>query len=631
MTVAANLDAGVEAIAGGRSGLGIGAGRGGATALLLGEGQNAGLASGTRSAGPLGEAGFRTSWQAMLRALGESAQASDETGAETGEAGSAGEANGKALPSTVNAGDPSRSSGPASLGSGPLVAASALSQLRAQDVVADRKDVATLHAGYAKDGDAVPSGARSSAVSDGAHKASAAGGERRTSAAGQTSATATTTAADGVQADPANALAAGQIVNQIAAAAQRADVLAGSQLQSSNHAPRSGWNRRTEASAVNGPVKALGDSVHGSTLPVKSAETFVAPRSQSPAPAHAPAAMGQGGLNDREAGMASVATLKQAAVGSADENAGGPHEVETARHASQHDGAGGGSSAEAAPALMEVAKAQNAVSGAQLSAAASLPGAGQSPSADGREDRVSLDRLGLDSSGQMLDAAGKATTHRTGAVGAADAVEHAVAAQPVDASADAGILVRVPASGHAGLGAMQGSSGGAAGAPNGAQTRATFAAMDTGTAVGAPSWVHAGARQAEAGFQDPALGWVGVRADLSGGSVHAALVPGSPEAAQALSAHMAGLNSYLSDQHTPVTTLTMADAAGGGVGTGAGQQQRSGGEDAQGNRSPEVNGSWQQSPQTAGNPPAPAAIESGGLDAGASVGGSRGVHISVMA
>ncbi len=123
--------------------------------------------------------------------------------------------------------------------------------------------------------------------------------------------------------------------------------------------------------------------------------------------------------------------------------------------------------------------------------------------------------------------------------------------------------------------------------------QATFAALDTGSSPGTTTWVHAGTRSAEAGFQDPTLGWVGVRADASGGGVHASLVPGSAEAAVTLGGHLAGLNSYLAEQHTPVDSITLAapedrsarfrhgagrsaeyasrHASGGGTGYGAGQ------------------------------------------------------------
>jgi hypothetical protein len=102
----------------------------------------------------------------------------------------------------------------------------------------------------------------------------------------------------------------------------------------------------------------------------------------------------------------------------------------------------------------------------------------------------------------------------------------------------------------------------------------TFAALDSG--LTAPGWVHAGARRAEAGFQDPALGWVSVRADLNAGDVHASVVPGSAEAAQSLSGHMTGLGAYLAAEHAPVATLTMAEPATGTVDSGAGQNMHQG-------------------------------------------------------
>jgi hypothetical protein len=86
----------------------------------------------------------------------------------------------------------------------------------------------------------------------------------------------------------------------------------------------------------------------------------------------------------------------------------------------------------------------------------------------------------------------------------------------------------------------------------------TFSALDAAPTAGMPTLIHAGANRAEAGFQDPVLGWIGVRADGTGNSVHAALVPGSADAVEALGGHLAGLNAYLADQHTPVEPVTLA-------------------------------------------------------------------------
>lgn len=156
---------------------------------------------------------------------------------------------------------------------------------------------------------------------------------------------------------------------------------------------------------------------------------------------------------------------------------------------------------------------------------------------------------------------------------------------------------------------MHGLSGApASGSPAATGSRETFAALDAEPAAGAPSWIHAGARQAEAGFQDPALGWVGVRADLSGGGVDASIVPGSAEAAQSLSGHLAGLNAHLAAEQIPVDSLRMAHTPesgysganqganqgamqGGQHGTGQGTQQQGEHSSGQGLTSPSGMGS----------------------------------------
>ena len=123
---------------------------------------------------------------------------------------------------------------------------------------------------------------------------------------------------------------------------------------------------------------------------------------------------------------------------------------------------------------------------------------------------------------------------------------------------------------------MTSHAGATAGAAAGTTAQETFSALDARTGVGTPGWIHAGGHTAEAGFQDPALGWVGVRADMSGGNIHAALLPGSEDAAQTLSGHLAGLNAYLAEQHTPVETLTLAATGGGGIEANAGQSMQQG-------------------------------------------------------
>ena len=88
----------------------------------------------------------------------------------------------------------------------------------------------------------------------------------------------------------------------------------------------------------------------------------------------------------------------------------------------------------------------------------------------------------------------------------------------------------------------------------------TFAALDGERAIPQAAWIHARAHHAEAGYFDPALGWVGVRADTTAGGVHAAVLPGSAEAAQVLGSHLSGLNAYLSEHHGPAATVSIAAA-----------------------------------------------------------------------
>jgi len=179
--------------------------------------------------------------------------------------------------------------------------------------------------------------------------------------------------------------------------------------------------------------------------------------------------------------------------------------------------------------------------------------------------------------------------------------------------------------------------------------RETFAALDADPAPGAINWTHAGARQAEAGFEDPALGWVGVRADMSGGGVHATLLPGSVEAAQALGQHMDGLNAYMALQHTPIESLAMGAPAsrdanhsaeqsqgmnqgtnqGAGQGPGAGQGQ---GQNAQQQSwaAPELTSTIRMA-GVDGAASAASPVQPVEADAAAQIQGSRGVHISVVA
>jgi hypothetical protein len=140
---------------------------------------------------------------------------------------------------------------------------------------------------------------------------------------------------------------------------------------------------------------------------------------------------------------------------------------------------------------------------------------------------------------------------------------------------------------QAGVGMHQGHASRAANAGSGpassqATAQETFTTLDSGTATqpSQPSWLHAGSHTAEAGFVDPSLGWVGVRAEMSGGVVHASVVPGSTDAAATLGGHMPGLNNYLGSQQSPVASLTLASPAGSDSGAGSGSMQQGTGHSA---------------------------------------------------
>jgi len=188
------------------------------------------------------------------------------------------------------------------------------------------------------------------------------------------------------------------------------------------------------------------------------------------------------------------------------------------------------------------------------------------------------------------------------------------------------------------VGVLAGASSVAATGPD---SREAFATLDAADAPGATTWIHAGAQRAEAGYQDPTLGWVGVRADLSGGGVHAQLVPGSADAAQVLGSHLAGLNAYLAEHHTPVETLTLTAPEGGrsgldsGQGMGEGMQQGTGpqtqqepaqGVDASSPSGPDSDSLTQSSAASAELP----AIF-GDMGGSTQAAGLGGYHISVMA
>ena len=205
------------------------------------------------------------------------------------------------------------------------------------------------------------------------------------------------------------------------------------------------------------------------------------------------------------------------------------------------------------------------------------------------------------------------------------------AAQPAGVDAVASSGQRIPGAPHIFTASAPQDQPAAASAA--ATARDTFSALDAGTSPGTPAWTHAGSQHAEAGFRDPALGWVGVRADLNAGGIHATLVPSSAEAAQALNGHLAGLSTHLVEQQSPVASLSMASPGDNGIENGMGQRMQQGAEgNPQGNAPEESQAGSQESA-----PPAPSTFvqaasgQAGNLDPLARTGELRGTHISVMA
>jgi hypothetical protein len=207
------------------------------------------------------------------------------------------------------------------------------------------------------------------------------------------------------------------------------------------------------------------------------------------------------------------------------------------------------------------------------------------------------------------------------------------AAQPaiVDAAASSGL--RNPGTQHIPTASAPDHQQAATATSAAAPARDTFAALDAGTSPGTPAWTHAGSQHAEAGFRDPALGWVGVRADLDAGGIHATLVPSSAEAAQALNGHLAGLSTHLVEQQAPVASLTMASPSESGVEDGVGQRMQQGAEgNPQGNAPDEAQaGSQENAPPAQSTSVLDAPAQAGIRDSLTQTGNLRGTHISVLA
>ncbi len=116
----------------------------------------------------------------------------------------------------------------------------------------------------------------------------------------------------------------------------------------------------------------------------------------------------------------------------------------------------------------------------------------------------------------------------------------------------------VPSFAPAGMGPSRALDASAVSSGRTAPVHETFAAMDAAINDGVNRWIHADSHRAEAGFQDPALGWISVRAQAGTAGIHAAVMPASETAAEVLSGHLAGLNAHMANQyeHMPAVTLS---------------------------------------------------------------------------
>lgn len=160
----------------------------------------------------------------------------------------------------------------------------------------------------------------------------------------------------------------------------------------------------------------------------------------------------------------------------------------------------------------------------------------------------------------------------------------------------------------------------------------TFTRLDAETGPRSIHWVQAGAHHAEAGYLDPVLGWVGVRAESIGGGVHAAVLPGSPEAAQVLGSHLGGLNAFLAHEHGPDATATMAAPQDGRYGAAAEPGNSAGGgggrEEGAGKNGPRSGEESDSSLRTAASETR--AVDRSAVSDGAVI-RRAGTHVSVMA
>ncbi len=296
----------------------------------------------------------------------------------------------------------------------------------------------------------------------------------------------------------------------------------------------------------------------------------------------------------------------------------GPGQTQNAEHWPEQDAAANNAQAHKAETVNRAGNASHAAPGAGLAAPSAADASKQTAAMAGRGAHTAATL-------QTLNPAADSTGHG----------KHVSEAKGEIAAIENSSFARDPSGWPQRAGATLSREAPASAGTSVATEQETFAALDTDTNGGAPAWIHTAPHQAEAGFQDPALGWVGVRADVTGGAIHAAVVPGSADAAQALSGHMAGLSAHLAVQHPAVHSVTVAAPEANGAHQGAGQGAQQG-----------YQGSRESGGQTAGRPgepqndPVRGGLAAGSTEsatlaarapAGATIGLPGGEYISVLA
>jgi hypothetical protein len=267
----------------------------------------------------------------------------------------------------------------------------------------------------------------------------------------------------------------------------------------------------------------------------------------------------------------------------------------------------------------------------QLNAAAS----NMQPNADGVYDPAPTDavaaNLSVTANTTVTQQAATRVASHSGSSASETAAAHTANTQTTAAGIDASAWMREPSGAYAASPAASSGTFSSSSSGSAAGTSDPFAALDSASSVGAPSWVRASSQHAEAGFQDPTLGWVAVRADLSGGNVHASLVAGSADAAQTLNTHMAGLNSYLNEQQTHIATLTVDSSGANSSGAGWDQSMQQGANQNSSQQSSSGASAGLESETTAARPEANHITAASETVITAYTGGTSGRYISVMA